>query len=206
MHGQMGLTRQVRRLLCRIGAGASVEMDQEEGGSAVATDTVSSESNVETRSGGVTTDEAWKALAKASFAVLSHVTPSGEARSSGVVYKTVGRRMYVAVAPDSWKARHMAATGRVAVTVPVRRGGILSLVFPIPPATISFHATATVHAAGSPESRPILEELGSLLPAERRDSASIIEIVPQGTFVTYGIGVPMMKMRDPVAARAHAPV
>ena len=43
----------------------------------------------------------------------------------------------------------MAADGRVAVTVPVRRGGILSLVAPIPPATVSFHGTAVVHPAGS---------------------------------------------------------
>ena len=170
------------------------------------TKTVSSEPNVESGSGGLTSNQVWKALAKASFAVLSHVTPSGEARSSGVVYKIVGRRMYVAVAPDSWKARHIEATGRVAVTVLVRRGGILSLVFPIPPATISFHATATVHAAGSSEPRSILDKLGSLLPAERRDSASIIEIVPEGTFVTYGIGVPLKKMRDPAVARAHVPV
>src|SRR5512132_4563572 len=87
----------------------------------------------------LTTERVWHQLAKASFAVLSHVTPAGEPRSSGVVYKTVGRRLYVAVAPDSWKAKHVAASGRVAVTVPVRRGGLLSLVTPIPPATVSFH-------------------------------------------------------------------
>ena len=170
------------------------------------TRTIHHEPKAATRAGGLTSQQVWHAIGKASFAVLSEVNPLGEPRSSGVVYKSVGRRMYVAVAPDSWKARHIAATGRVAVTVLVRRGGILSLVFPIPPATISFHATATVHAAGSSEPRSILDKLGSLLPAERRDSASIIEIVPQGTFVTYGIGVPLMKMRDPTVARAHVPV
>jgi len=154
----------------------------------------------------LTSEQVWGALAKASFAVLSYVTPAGESRSSGVVYKTLGRRMYVAVAPDSWKAKHVAASGRLAMTVPVRRGGIMSLVFPIPPATVSFHARATVQAADSPQARPLLEELGALLPAERRTSASIIEIIPEGTFVTYGVGVPLMKMRDPVAARARVPV
>ena len=94
-------------------------------------------------------------------------------------------------------------TGRVSVTVPVRRGGMLSLVAPIPPATVSFHATAVVHPAGSPQLRPILERLGSLLPAERRTSASIIEIVPEGAFVCYGLGVPLMKMRNPADARAR---
>jgi hypothetical protein len=148
----------------------------------------------------------WHALDKASFAVLSYVTPSGEPRSSGVVFKTLGRRLYVAVAPDSWKATHIAANDRVAVTVTVRRGGLLSLVFPIPPATISFHAMAQVHRPGSREVDPVLDRLANLLPAERRTSASIIEIVPQGAFVTYGLGVALMKMRDPAAARARVPV
>ncbi len=154
----------------------------------------------------LTSEQVWHAVDHASFAVLSYVTPSGEPRSSGVVYKVIGRRLYAAVAPDSWKAKHVAASGRVAVTVTVRRGGILSLIMPIPPATISFHATAIVHPAGSPEVRSILKELGSLLPAERRDSACIIEIVPEGAFVTYGIGVSLMKMRDPLAARARVAV
>ena len=152
----------------------------------------------------LTGEQVWRAVAKASFAVIGYVTPSGEPRSSGVVYKTVGRRLYVAVAPDSWKARHVAASGRVAVTV--RRGGILSLVIPIPPATISFHADAIVHQAGSPEVGTVLKELGALLPADRRDSARLIEILPEGEFVTYGVGVPLMKMRDPVASRARVPM
>ena len=96
----------------------------------------------------LTSEQVWKKVAAGSFAVLGYVTPRGEPRASGVVYKTIGRRLYVAVAPDSWKARHIAASGKVSVTVPVRRGGILSLLAPIPPATVSFHGTATVYPAG----------------------------------------------------------
>jgi hypothetical protein len=154
----------------------------------------------------LTSEQIWQALAKASFAVLGYVTPSGEPRSSGVVYKTVGRRLYVAVAPDSWKAKHVAESGRVAVTLPVRRGGILSLVAPIPPATISFHGRAIVHPAGSPQVRSLLKELGSLIPAERQASGSIIEVVPEGEFLTYALGVPLRKMRSPAAAQARVAV
>jgi len=150
----------------------------------------------------LTTEQVWHQVAKASFAVLGYVTPAGEPRSSGVVYKIVGRRLYVAVAPDSWKAKHVAESGRVAVTVPVRRGGILSLVAPIPPATISFHGAAIVHSAGSPEVRSAWRELASLVPAERRSSASVIEVVPEGSFLTYALGVPLRKMLDPAAAQA----
>jgi hypothetical protein len=154
----------------------------------------------------VTSEQVWRHVARASFAVLSHVTPSGEPRSSGVVYRTLGRRLYVAVAPDSWKARHVAADGRVSLTVPVHRGGVLALLMPIPPATISFRGRAIVHPAGSTEVGPLLDELGSLLPAERRASAAIIEVVPEGAFVTYGIGISLAKMRDPGSARARVPV
>jgi Pyridoxamine 5'-phosphate oxidase len=154
----------------------------------------------------LTTEQVWDKLAKGSFAVLSHVTPAGEPRSSGVLYKAVGQRLYVAVAPDSWKARHITASRRVAMTVPVRRGGILSLVAPIPPATISFHATAVVHSADSPEVGPLAKELASLLPAERRVSARIIEVIPEGTFLTYGLGVSLSKMRVPAVARARLPM
>ena len=154
----------------------------------------------------LTSGQVWQAVGKAMFAAISYVTPSGEPRSSGVVYKTIGHRLYVAVAPDSWKAKHIAASGRVAVVVPVRRGEILSLVLPIPPATISFHGAATVHKADAPEIGPLLDQLAPLLPADRRASSVLIEIVPDGEFLTYGVGVSLMKMRTPATARGRAPV
>lgn len=155
---------------------------------------------------GPTSEQVWRAVTRASFAVISHVTPAGEPRCSGVVYKAIGARLVVAVAPGSWKARHVAADGRVAVTVPVRRGGILSLVVPIPPATISFHGMAVVYPAGSARAQSLLNDVGSLVPAERRASACVIEIIPEGAFRTYGFGVSLRAMLDPAAAQARVPV
>jgi len=152
----------------------------------------------------LTSEQVWRALARASFAVVSYVTPAGEPRSSGVVYAAAGRRLYVAVASDSWKARHIAASGRVSVTVPVRRGGLLSLLFPIPPATVSFHGTAIVHPAG-PVAARVPRRLASLLPAERQHSSRVLEIIPEDQFLTYGLGVPLTRMRSPSAARARVP-
>jgi hypothetical protein len=124
------------------------------------------------------TDLVWRAVEGSSFAVVSHVTPAGEPRSSGVVYAVLDRRLYVAVASGSWKARHIAACGRVAVTVPVRRGGILALLLPIPPATVSFHGSAAVHPANSTQGRAALARIAHLPPAERRETASTMEIRP----------------------------
>lgn len=153
-----------------------------------------------------TTEQVWHEIERASFAVVGYVTPSGEARSSGVVYKAVGKRLYVAVAPQSWKARHIAASKRVSVTVPVHRGGILALVAPIPPATISFHAAAIVHPAGAVSVESLSKQLESLLPADRRDNAVVIELIPEGRFLTYGVGVSLMDMQKPELAEAVVPV
>jgi Pyridoxamine 5'-phosphate oxidase len=154
----------------------------------------------------LTGEQIWRALARASFGVISYVTPAGQPRCSGVVYATAKGRLYTAVAADSWKARHIGATSRVAVTVPVRRGGVLSLLFPIPPATISFHGSAIVHPPGPVAERPVPKELASLLPADRQAHACILEILPEGQFLTYGLGVSLRQMRNPPMARAHVPV
>jgi hypothetical protein len=154
----------------------------------------------------ITGEQVWRAISRASFAVLGFSTPTGDPRCTGVVYQVSDGRLYVAVAPDSWKARHIAGSGRVAVTVPVRRGGMLSLIAPIPPATVSFHGAAIVHPAGSQRARSLATKLGSLLPPDRRDSCAIIEILPEGEFLTYGLGVSLTKMRDPEASLAHVAV
>jgi Pyridoxamine 5'-phosphate oxidase len=154
---------------------------------------------------GPTTERVWRELSKASFAVLGYVTPRGEPRSSGVVYGTAGRHVYVVSAPDSWKVRHIRDGDQVAVTVPVRRGGLLALIAPIPPATVSFRATAVVHPPGSLDLASVSKKLASLLP-KQRSTGSVFELAPEGTFLTYGVGVSLRAMTDPAAALAHVPV
>lgn len=153
-----------------------------------------------------TTEQVWHEIERASFAVVGYTTPAGEARSSGIVYKALDRRLYFAVAPDSWKARHIAISRRVSVTIPVHRGGILALVAPIPPATISFHARGIVHPADSVRVDSFSKELESLLPPDRRDHAVLIELIPEGRFLTYGVGVSLTDMRHPELAEGVVPV
>jgi hypothetical protein len=33
-----------------------------------------------------------------------------------------------------------------------------------------------------------------------------LEVVPEGAFLTYGVGVPLLKMRTPATARGRVPV
>ncbi|MEV0895370.1 pyridoxamine 5'-phosphate oxidase family protein [Actinoplanes sp. NPDC049802] len=151
----------------------------------------------------LTADDIWAAVSKATFAVISHVTPAGAPRSSGVVYAVAGDRMYVVVAKNSWKARHIRENGDIAVTVPVRRGGLLSLLAPIPPAVVSFPAVATVQP---PEYADRVPQLDRLLPPVERSECAVLEIRPTGAYVTYGLGVPLLAMRDTERARARVPV
>lgn len=154
----------------------------------------------------LTAERVWNELQKASFAVISYVTPAGKPRSSGVVYAAAGRRLYVVTAPDSWKARQISDGNEVAVTVPIRRGGMLSLVAPIPPATVSFHASAMVHPPGSVNIESVSKKLASQLPRERRRAGCLLELVPHGSFLTYGLGVSLQDIAKPAAALARVPV
>jgi hypothetical protein len=150
--------------------------------------------------------DVWRQVSKASFAVLAHVTPGGVPRCTGVVYAADGGRLFVAVAPESSKARHIADGSQVSLTVPVRRGGLLSLVLPIPPATISFTARAVVHAPGSLDLDAASPSLARLVPESRRERAVVLELVPEGQFLTYGIGVSLKDMADPTIAMGRVPV
>ena len=167
---------------------------------------MSTATNSEAAVGRLTSARVWHALEKASFAVLSYDTPSGEPRSSGVVYK-VARPAALRRGQTQrleGEAHRGERPGRGDRSRAARRHHVARV--PIPPATVSFHATAIVHPPGSSKVARSSKELGALLPAERQDLASIIEIVPEGAFVTYAIDVPLRKMRDPAAARARVSV
>jgi hypothetical protein len=153
----------------------------------------------------LTAADVWRAIGKHSFAVMSHVTASGEPRSSGVVYGTDRGHVLVVVAASSWKARTIADGQLVAMTIPVRRGGILSLLFPIPPAAISFRARASVGEPCMLDRAALPPKFARLLPPPLAESC-VITLTPEGHFLTYGIGVSLMAMRDPEAALARVPV
>jgi hypothetical protein len=154
---------------------------------------------------GLTTERVWATLARSSFAVMSHVTASGEPRSSGVVFGTDGNRVLVVVAADSWKARTIKDGQVVAFTVPVRRGGLLSMLFPIPPAVVSFHARAHVGEPCMLDRTCLPPKFARLLPPTTEPSC-VLELTPVGNFMTYGVGVSLMKMRNPELSLARVPV
>jgi hypothetical protein len=49
-------------------------------------------------------------------------------------------------------------------------------------------------------------QLRKLVPTDRATSALLFDLAPEGRFVTYGLGVSLQGMRDPVRSRALVPV
>ena len=153
----------------------------------------------------LTSEQVWTALQKELFAIVGMVTPKDEARAVGIVYTVHDHKVYFSTNTDTWKARHIQHNPHVSVTVPIAKRIPIMPWIKIPAATITFSGQARVFAA-SEASREIRQALFRGVEANTSElaTASIVEIVPVGDFVTYGIGVPLMQMRFPDKARGRA--
>jgi hypothetical protein len=154
----------------------------------------------------ITTDQVWREIEAQMFAVLGHVTPKGEPRTSGIVYTVRNRRLYIGVYRESWKPRHIARYPRVSVTVTLPKRIPFMPWVKLPPATISFQGTAEVMPfeeadAGAQEA---LQGGGVEHPPDVK--MDMIKITPAGEFLTYGVGVSMSTMRRPDDATGRAAV
>ena len=155
----------------------------------------------------ITAELIWNEIERRSFAVLSYVTPSGEARSSGIVYVVNGRKLYIRVAADSWKAKHIRRNPNVALNVTIPKRVPLMPWIRIPQATIALQGTARL--LGPDEmGREVLDALDRATAHEPEGGVDIcfLEVSPHGHFATYGVGVPLLAMRDPARARGRVPV
>jgi hypothetical protein len=155
----------------------------------------------------LTTDQVWQAIEKELFAVLGMVTAKGEARTVGIVYVVRDRKLYIGTDKDAWKTRHVAANPHVSLTVPIAKRIPLMPWIKVPAATITFCGLARILPAG--ETPPeILQAVfrGMAEDEERVADSCLIEVTPVKEFLTYGVGVSLMQMRDPNTARGRAPV
>ena len=155
----------------------------------------------------LTAEEVWQTIERELFAVVGMVNAASEARTAGLVYIVRDRKLYLATGADTWKARHMAANPHVSVTIPIAKRVPIMPWMKIPQATITFQGTD--HVCGAGEAMPDLLQklLGPMANDQELIAGScLIEIVPVGEYVTYGIGIRRMEMRDPNKARGRAPV
>jgi hypothetical protein len=155
----------------------------------------------------LTTAQVWQAIEKELFAVIGMVTAHQEARTVGVMYFVRDRKLYVGTESDTWKARHIAGNPHVSVTIPIAKRIPILPWIRVPAATITFSGGARIlPAAEAPTEllraafRGIADDAGALT------ELCLIEITPEKDFLTYGVGVPLMRMRHPEQARGRAPV
>lgn len=156
---------------------------------------------------GLTTDTVWRTLARQPFLVVGMVNRAGQGRSVGVSPAVHGDHVWFAASAADWKVAHLQHQPEVSFTVPVRRGGLLALLVPIPPATITCRATAQVvplDDAPEPVRRRLLRGLSEADPA--RGEPVMVRLTPHGDFVTYGVGVSLRTMLDTERARGRVPV
>jgi hypothetical protein len=155
----------------------------------------------------LSSEQVWKELDKELFGVLGMVTARGEARTIGIVYIVDDKKLYIATGEDAWKARHVRNNPSVSITVPIAKRIPFMPWIKIPSATISFSGKATFHKPNE-VGQELLHRIfrGAESDAEAMAGLCLIEIEPVGDFITFGVGVPMMTMRDPLQARGRAPV
>ncbi len=158
-------------------------------------------------SADLSSDHVWDVIEKHNFAVLGMVTAKGEARTVGVVYILDERRLYIGTWTEMWKTRHVQQNPSVSMTIPIHKRVPLMPWIKVPAATVTFHGRADVHAALDVP-RSLLAKLYHGVADDREEMArySLIEVTPQKEFLTYGVGVSLLDMRDPLKARKRAPV
>ncbi len=155
----------------------------------------------------LTADQVWLELGKEMFGVLGMVTADGESRTVGIVFAVRNRKLYISSGKDAWKVRHVQANPNVSMTIPIAKRVPLMPWIKIPPATITFQGTGRVMAPADLPHEILQAALGDVANDEAAlELVSLIEVTPEGEFVTYGVGISLQDMRLPEKARGRAPV
>ena len=155
----------------------------------------------------LTTAQVWKEIENNIFAVLGMVSTKNEARTAGIMYVTQAGKLYITTDKDAWKTRHVAANPHVSLTIAIPKSVPLMPWIKVPAATITFAGIATIvtpDALDAELCRRLFQVIAD--DAAKLAQSSVIVVEPVGEFVTYGVGVSLMEMRDTVKARGRAPV
>ncbi len=158
-------------------------------------------------SNSLTTDLVWEELEKQLFGILGMVTASQEARTVGIVYIVKGRKLYIGTGRNAWKTRHIQNNPNVSLTIPIHKSIPLIPWIKIPAATITFSGKAEVKDLDDvPDGVITAVYRGMDVTDEFKTESVVIEVTPLKEFITYGVGVSLMDMRDPEKARGRVPV
>jgi len=154
-----------------------------------------------------TTDIVWKVIENELFAILGMVTRNRESRTVGIVYIVNDRKFYIGTGLETWKVRHLKENPNVSLTITIAKRVPVMPWIKIPQATITFAGKAVI-STGQDAPIDLLQSVFRHLADDQefmKDNC-LIEITPVGEFITYGVGIPLMQMRDPERSRGRASV
>ena len=152
----------------------------------------------------VTTENVWAEMDKNIFGVLAFTNGAGEPRSAGVVYTVQDRSILITSARDSWKNRHIARHPKVSMTVAIPKRVPFLPFIKVPAATVTFRGDAEILEVDDlPTDVTRRMFKSSRLTEDEIDGVQIIRVVPRGTFLTYGIGMPITQMASHESAVAR---
>ncbi len=142
-----------------------------------------------------------KILKKQMWLVLSTVDDTNQPHSSVVVYQSDGNKIYIQTGETTIKARNIKNNTKVSITIPFRKN-FLHKIIPAPPAELHFTAKAEIISKEDKEAREVLKKF--IKQAESvggSDETIWIRITPSGIISTYGVGIPLLTMMNPLKAR-----
>lgn len=140
-------------------------------------------------------------IKKHNWLVLSSISSNGIPYSSVLVYQSDGNIIICQTGTNTLKAKNIRANNKVAITIPIRKNFLHKLI-PAPPAEVHFTTNAKLLSKEDEEARTIFTRyLKHSEKAELPQDSIWIKIKLPNKVTTYGIGVPLLKMRDPNKAR-----
>jgi uncharacterized protein YhbP (UPF0306 family) len=121
--------------------------------------------------------------------------------SSVMVYQSDGETIICQTGINTLKARNIRNNSKVAITIPIRKNFLHKLI-PAPPAELHFTTTAEILSFNDEEARKIYAKFLKQSEKEKlpQDNIWICIKVPDRV-TTYGVAVPLLKMRKPLEAR-----
>jgi len=118
-----------------------------------------------------------------------------------MVYQSNGDFIICQTGENTLKANNIRKNNHIAVTIPIRKNFFHKLI-PAPPAELHFTTTAEIRPKDDEEAREIYSNyLKHSDKAELPQDYIWISIKVPDKITTYGIAVPLLKMRKPLEAR-----
>ncbi len=140
-------------------------------------------------------------IKKKMWLVLATVDENNIPYSSVMVYQSDGDFIVCQTGENTLKANNIRKTKNVAVTIPIRKN-FFHKIIPAPPAELHFTTTAEIRPKEDEEARRIFSKFlkYSDKPELPQDYIWISMKVPN-KITTFGVVVPLLKMRKPLEAR-----